>query len=310
MGPLARLCYSQPVVLGSILLATALGPGSSPAARRALQLAQQHAATLHVLHVIEPAESFATFRGRLRALLGAGATSPEHVEESVEHDASARLQTRFAGVSTAAGPVLTAVRAGTSAEEIVSFADAVDAELIVLGAVASDGAPGVGTTAERVVRRATRPVLLVRHQPLGPYRRVLVGVDFSPPSRAALAAALRLAPEADVVTGHAADAVFEARLRHTGAPDAMVEQFRAQLLDLVGQELDALLAEVVPEHSPVRTSVRSGRPSTVLLDLARLTRAELLVVGGSGIGRIDRLLLGSVAVHVMREAVGDVLVVP
>ncbi|HXV50076.1 MAG TPA: universal stress protein, partial [Candidatus Binatia bacterium] len=55
----------------------------------------------------------------------------------------------------------------------------------------------LGTTAERVVRKGDRPVLVVKRAADAPYRRVVVGVDFSEDSRYALELALRLAPQAE-----------------------------------------------------------------------------------------------------------------
>lgn len=296
--------------LQRLLLASALGTGSTPANRRALELARRHGAALHVLHVLEPAESFATVRERLRALLGQGPQSPEHVDDAATRDARARLAESFGHEHTPAGPVEVAVRSGTSAEQITRYAADIDADLVIVGATGGETARGVGTTAERVVRRVGRPALVVRDAEAEPYVRVVVGVDFSDSSRHALQFAAALAPGSDILAAHASDAVFETRLRWSGASDPLLERYRAQVLDLLGQDLDSVIGELELGSAVVRASVRQGAPTKVLLELAAITRAQLVVVGGAGAGGIEQLLLGSVATHVMREAPQDILVVP
>src|SRR4030066_2328266 len=70
----------------------------------------------------------------------------------------------------------------------------------------------LGTTAERVVRKGDRPVLVVKRPPEGPYRHVLVAVDFSDTSHRALALAAHLAPGAHLTLLHAYEFWYEARL--------------------------------------------------------------------------------------------------
>ncbi len=55
--------------------------------------------------------------------------------------------------------VVTSVRRGSPATEIGSYADEVDADLLVLGHRGRESADEIGSTAERVVRTVDRPVL-------------------------------------------------------------------------------------------------------------------------------------------------------
>ncbi len=60
---------------------------------------------------------------------------------------------------------------------------------------------------------------------------------------------------------------------------------------------------------PVDTKVLPGDPREVLVDTARAMSADLVVVGSHGRTGIPKLVLGSVASHVVAHAPCDVLVV-
>lgn len=61
-----------------------------------------------------------------------------------------------------AGTVTTSLRHGRPNEEIDDYADEIDADVVVLGhrGLGSPAEPRIGSVAERVVRTATRPVLI------------------------------------------------------------------------------------------------------------------------------------------------------
>lgn len=71
-------------------------------------------------------------------------------------------------------PVRSVNASGAATEEIVREADALDAALVVLGSrgVGFLRRLVLGTTSERLLRRTTRPLLVVRQTPHEPYRRV------------------------------------------------------------------------------------------------------------------------------------------
>jgi nucleotide-binding universal stress UspA family protein len=63
-------------------------------------------------------------------------------------------------------------------------------------------------------------------------------------------------------------------------------------------------------HS-LRIRVREGEAASVLLEAAEEGREPTLIaVGRRGLGRINRLMLGSVSADVLRSATGPVLIVP
>jgi nucleotide-binding universal stress UspA family protein len=149
-------------------------------------------------------------------------------------------------------------------------------------------------------------------QPSGPPPRViLVGVDFSASSRGALAWALdfaRVAP-CHLHTVH----VVERRWRLSDLRSDL-DTLRAELVDVH----DAAVAELGPlVDVATRASVGSlhehvvlGDPAPEIVALAQELGAELIVVGSHGGDARHRLLVGSVASRVVRDAPCPVVVVP
>ncbi|MFC5381617.1 universal stress protein [Aquipuribacter nitratireducens] len=131
-------------------------------------------------------------------------------------------------------------------------------------------------------------------------RRVVVGYDGSPESRAALREAVARAgwAEAPLVVVTAAE------------PVAFAYELYPEIEALArGHAADAMASAV--EHLPlgdVSQHVAAGTPSSVLLQLARPD--DLLVVGTRGQGRVERWLLGSTSTGVATHAPCPVLVVP
>lgn len=147
----------------------------------------------------------------------------------------------------------------------------------------------------------------------GPRPRVVVGIDGSHGSRAALRAAL--------VEAAARGAEVEALSVYTvvlgwtaGAPidvpdiDAVRADTRDRARALVAEVRDEMLVEGVPGvvDVPVHVVIEGG-PAALLL-VERAVGAGLLVVGSRGRSAVRSLLLGSVALHCVTHAPCPVLV--
>lgn len=75
------------------------------------------------------------------------------------------------------------------------------------------------------------------------------------------------------------------------------------------QVVEAAAAKLGAKGNPVTGATFSGDPKTVILDRARSTGADLLIVGSHGVSAIARFLLGNVAAAVLRYAPCSVEVV-
>jgi nucleotide-binding universal stress UspA family protein len=137
--------------------------------------------------------------------------------------------------------------------------------------------------------------------------RIVVGVDSSPGSRAALLWALAQAR----LTGATVEAVtaWQNPIVYDGwipaAPDSYVVAEMAEKV-LARTVADAVGTQDRPVD--VRTAVAEGPAAQVLLTAA--AGAELLVVGSRGHGAFAGMLLGSVSQHCVQHPPCAVVVVP
>lgn len=280
--------------MNTILVATDFSEDARSAARRAAQLAREPGAARLVLLHVPPALPF-DVELELRAN-AAVERALEALAAELQAESGAAFEPRLAG-----GPVVPTI-AG----------EAASCDLVVLGArgVHPLRDLAIGSSAERLVRTAPCPVLIVKAAPKGAYERVLVPMDFSPDSRAALALAARVAPRAGLTLVHAYDLPFEGKLGIAGASPEDIERYRRQARDQAGHRMDEAVAAagLAPERL-VRVLDRAYPPK-LIQDTAQALRAELIAIGKHGGSMMEDLLLGSVTLHTLAAAECDVLVVP
>lgn len=149
-----------------------------------------------------------------------------------------------------------------------------------------------------------------------PFGKVVLGTDGSSHSRraAAFLAELVPAPRGHVTVVRVLEPMRPPSLRLL--PAVARERLSSELAELERTEraraektLDAAAAVLARAGWRVETSVRFGVPVAELLAAVKQARADLLVVGGRGTGGVKRLLLGSVAEGVLKQAGVPVLVV-
>ena len=180
-------------------------------------------------------------------------------------------------------------------------------DLLVVGAHGRHWMSGsfLGSTAETLVRVAQIPVLLVKNPPRGPYRRVVLAVDTSPIAAQAVRTGDSLTPHAAHIVLHVSVVVGETLLRIHGANEEQLAELRKVSIEQARVIIERLASEV---GAPA--VIESGRPQTRLPELLRRHHADLVAVGTGGHSALGYALLGSVAQHVMRDTLTDVLVVP
>lgn len=289
--------------LTHILAPTDFSGPSRHAVERAARLAREHGARLHLLHVVH-----AGALERLRALLGADSG----VEPELILDVNRQLEALAADLGDGErGPgVEASVRQGSVLTEVDAQADASGAELVVLGARGAGFVRRIalGTTAERLLRTTRRPLLVVKQKAHEPYRRVLVPVDFSASSAAAIALARCIAPGAFVVLLHAWEVPFESRMRLAGVDTQRIEQYRAQARQSAHQRLHEAAAAAGLQPGQWQPCLVMQDPSLAIVEQEQEADSDLIVIGKHGAGRVEDFLLGSVTKHVLAESAGDVLV--
>jgi nucleotide-binding universal stress UspA family protein len=279
-----------------ILCATDLLPRSDAAIERAGLLADQLEAQLTLLHVVVPGGSPVALEETLQwaaAELRARSLPPRWRERRV--------------------PDVT-VRAGPAAPGILDTAASLRAGLLVLGPHRKRPLYDAleGTIAEKALSARNCAVLVAQKFPTAPYRHVLLALDSSDPSAAAIRAAesLVLAPEVQATVVHAHKAPYEGLLYSADVGVDAVARYAANWNREAHREVRELL-HLESDHAGryhIHVEQRPAAPA-ILQAVERFT-PDLLVMGTRGASRLRRTLVGSVATQVLRESDCDVLIVP
>jgi nucleotide-binding universal stress UspA family protein len=135
-----------------------------------------------------------------------------------------------------------------------------------------------------------------------PLSRIGVGFDGTPESRQALDAAVALAKSArarlELLCAAAAPMPLFAEAAYT---DGVIVDYHLEAEELISRTLAQLDVDAIGKAVV-------GSPVETLVELTH--RVDLLVVGSRGWGPIRRILLGSTAARLIREAACPVLVLP
>jgi nucleotide-binding universal stress UspA family protein len=207
--------------------------------------------------------------------------------------------------------IRTEVVIGKAWREVLALADQQDVDLIVIGLHHLQPLRDVvlGTTAERIVRKSTRPVLVVKGKAMAPYRRVVAATDFSACSAHALKVGLEVAPDAAFTLLNVYETPLPSFIRFT--PDQLADYTRP-LMERACQEAEETMAEFLKAHASKGASiVPMLERDDVVPGIARVAwerEADLLVVGTHGRGGIATVLIGSVALSLLNDPPCDLLV--
>ena len=286
----------------TIVVALAATDDDQRIAERAVQLADQHQAQLigvHVLDSLPPQDD------------GLPSTTDTAALANVMREQS-EVQLRQLLVH-AHRPASIQLETGKPHEAIEQIAARCHADLLIIGpGVARNLRENVfGSTADRLVRQAPCPVLVVRREVAGPYARVAVGLDPSRHAQQALHHAAQLSPGAALELIHAVQIpqpFIQAMLR-AGTPKAEIERYRRARARTARQQIMEIFNERGPLPDNSRLKIIHGDPGLSLLRISRMKSIDLVAIGTQGAGAVSQLVLGSVARKVLSAAGSDVLTV-
>lgn len=171
----------------------------------------------------------------------------------------------------------------------------------------------LGSVADELVRRATKPILLVRPQEKARdlsvepvLRHILVPLDGSALAEKVLESAVALGSlfEAHYLLAHIYEPLLDTSLdsvNDAAAADSepTIEELRARAQDYLNRVAERLQQE----GKTVQTQVVLGQhPASGILDTAQRSAVDLIALETHGRRGLSRLLLGSVADKVIRGA--------
>lgn len=258
-----------------VLCATDLGVGSGAALSRAQEIARALGADLHLLHVVDSASTARATRLR------------RDVQGSVR--ASRRPH-----------------------RAIADLAIEWDADLIVLGPYRRRlGDSFRGTIAERVIRKADRPVLVVNREATGPYEHVLLASDLSRMSAniARVSKQFGLLEGSRVSAVHAPQHPLGLMLYLARGSESAVSIDRRSRSRFASTQIEAQLERAGLNGARISISSAQTSPLHAIEQVAQNAGSDLVVVGSSRFPLLKRVFIGSVSNDVLRRMKQDVLLV-
>jgi nucleotide-binding universal stress UspA family protein len=143
-----------------------------------------------------------------------------------------------------------------------------------------------------------------------PIGRILVPIDFSDWSRAAVERAVALAsPTRAEITGVFVQPCAAPAAGQTAGGSCAAEA-ADNMMSAMAEDVEEFLRPARTAGLPVRVSVRRGDTVTQILEQARETAADVIVMGTHGRSGVERWVLGSVLEGVLRKAPCPILAVP
>jgi len=278
-----------------ILLATDLSGRCDRALDRAVMLADEWKASLVVVHAVEP---------DYQMVIEDEHDVPSWRRSSLRRMSMAERQVRedLHGRNV---PFEVVVEDGEPSEVVLRAAAERGCDLIVTGTARNEtfGRFILGTTVDRLARRASAPLLVVKARARKPYTKIAVATDFSDLSRRALEGAAELFPRTTTALLHSYRPIA-AGLTSTKIGDEAGHQFA---VDECARFIAA--ATLPPEHrAKLQIVIEQGDIEAVVKAYAEDKGLDLLVIGARGRNPVLDLLLGSTAERLLRSAPCDVLV--
>jgi len=182
------------------------------------------------------------------------------------------------------------------AETILEVAKEKNCDTLVLGSQGSSKIAGfaLGGVAEKVLRHAERPVLIVKR--ITEFSKILVAVDGSKHAQKALNYAVQLGQK------------YKSKVTLLNVAQAMFPRTKKETAKTLGERV---VSEAEAQAKELKTdkTVEFGHPAKTIIDFAKKGNYDLIALGSRGLNPVKRFVLGSVSDKVARHAECSVLVV-
>ncbi len=262
--------------------------------KRALSLANEHKATLFIVHAVRTPWLEAPVYLDSKDIV----IDKERIVESIEK--KIKVLNREFKV-----PYFVFVKEG-NAEDIILYESKLNqTDMIVIGAHSKKKGRKsfLGTTAQKVAHQSHLPVLIVKNNVKNPYKKIIAPTDFQIQSKQSIAFAKDVFPTAKISTVHAFETIY------MEGPYAMVGRDLSQYNDVAKSCAKNDLKEFMKDVSVKKGKVIDGELYTkeTLINYIKEGSYDLVVMGSRGTVGLNALL-GSVATYILRETSSDVLV--
>jgi nucleotide-binding universal stress UspA family protein len=209
------------------------------------------------------------------------------------------------------------VTLGNTTEEISRLVIEFNADLVI---TATHGRSGLkrfflGSVTERLMRTLPCPLLVLRGSEEEretkfhkfPFKRILVGCDFSSDSDLAFKNSLSMAQEfqSELHMIHVVEPTGYKDLFKMAAVQG--EKFKQDLFDMIKGRLQSMVPEDALNWLTLHTHLLVGKPYEEIIRYAEINDIDLIVLGIRGHGMVEDFLVGSTTDRVIRRAPCPVL---
>lgn len=271
-------------LLEKILLATDFSKSSENVVKNAIGLAKTFQSKIMLVHVLPDDIK----NEKIRLLLTEAAIKRlDTINESIKSE----------GIKTDK-PVL---EFGSHFDKIIQTADSINANVILVGSgekLKSDVFQ-LGTTAEKIIRKSSRPVWVVKKDTPLTIKNILCPVDFSPESKRALNNAIIIARrfKAELTIFSVYEVAYSGSLRFKIDWDEENDFQRTEHLKTFKLFLDSFNLKDLNWDK----ETRRGDPAKEILGAISRYESDILIMGTTGKTGLSRIMMGSVTEKVIRK---------
>jgi len=271
-------------LLEKILLAADFSNSTDNVVENAIGLAKTFQSKIALIHVLP--DDITNEKARL-LLNDAAITQLELISDKIKEE----------GIETD-NPIL---EYGNHFDKIIKTADNINANVIVIGAgeKTENDAFQLGTTAEKIIRKSTKPVWIVKNNSPLDIKNILCPVDFSTESKRALKNAIIMARRfnAELIILSVYEMIYSDSLKLRLDWDEEIEYIKLEHEKEFNTFLEGFnLLDLKWDREIVK-----GLPSTEILKAISLYNSDLLIMGTTGKSGLNRIVMGSVTEKVIRE---------
>src|SRR6056297_607661 len=290
----------------NILCATDFSEFTRVIAAYGIAMASRFDAALSICHVIDLPTISA---------YGEAVFDPLEYQQRFMDTARREITSLFSDADVEYQPLVTL---GNTTDEISRLAHEHGVDLVI---AATHGRSGLkrfflGSVAERLMRILPCPLLVLRGSEgftedaapqRFPFKKILVGCDFSEDAALALDYSLNMAQEFE----------SELHLVHVVEPSGYKdlfklphdagEKFKEDLYNMIKEKLNSLVPEDALNWIKLQTVLLVGKPYAELIRYAEINDIDMVSLGIRGHGMVEELLVGSTTDRVIRQSPCPVL---
>ena len=190
---------------------------------------------------------------------------------------------------------------GDFSDKIIQTAEKVHANMIIIGAgeKLKDNVFILGSNAEKIIKKSSKPVFVVKSGKQLSINKILCPVDFSAQSNRALKNAITMAHrfKAELVIFTVYEVSYLYSIRHKINLEKQIENIRKEHQ----KEFDIFLENFNFTGLDVTKELEQGVPAIEILKAIEKHNADLLIIGTTGKSGMSKILMGSVTEKVIRK---------